>query len=411
MKFSLLIAGLKKQLEDNEYAQSTIRTCCRFWTEMENLFQKEYGTDEFDLDKGVRLLEKHYQLISNHQKGYFLAGCIGRKLHMLDMLQDFKLHGTLIGATRHNKHPACLKGIYLEIREGYRTLVESMELCPTTAARYLRGSTLFLEYLQQLGIAPEKVQASHCLGYLNTFAGMAPNTISKAILYLKHLLGFMHSTGRMGTMPDLKIAKPKMTSEAPIPSYWTVEELGKLLAAVDRNNPNGKRDYAMLLLACVLGLRSSDIRKLKIEDIDWHAKKITIIQSKTKKPLSVPLPPGVIKALADYLSHGRPSDFSSHCVFIRHRPPFDPMVKAAELSCVVEHYRAKAGIVRYHMRSGFHSLRHTAASNLLEMETPLSVITQLLGHADPATTAIYLKRDLAKLAECVLDPEDFPDVK
>lgn len=68
----------------------------------------------------------------------------------------------------------------------------------------------------------------------------------------------------------------------------------------------------------------------------------------------------------------------------------------------------KAGIdQRGRKHSGFHSLRHSAGSMLLEMETPLPVITDILGHSDSGMTAVYLKTDLQKLAECVLTPEGF----
>ena len=69
-------------------------------------------------------------------------------------------------------------------------------------------------------------------------------------------------------------------------------------------------------------------------------------------------------------------------------------------------YMRKAGIdQRRKKHSGFHSLRHSAGSMLLEMETPLPVITDILGHSDSDVTAVYLKTDLQKLAECVLSTE------
>lgn len=71
-------------------------------------------------------------------------------------------------------------------------------------------------------------------------------------------------------------------------------------------------------------------------------------------------------------------------------------------------YMRKAGISHYrNRRCGFHSLRHSAGSMLLEMEISLPIITNILGHSDSNVTAIYLKTDLQKLAECILSPEDF----
>jgi integrase len=89
-------------------------------------------------------------------------------------------------------------------------------------------------------------------------------------------------------------------------------------------------------------------------------------------------------------------------------PPFDAFSDNDHLGNRIKYYMQKAGINKYLKRhSGFHSLRHSAGSMLLEMETPLPVITNILGHSDPDITAVYLKTDIKKLAECILAPEDF----
>lgn len=87
-------------------------------------------------------------------------------------------------------------------------------------------------------------------------------------------------------------------------------------------------------------------------------------------------------------------------------PPFDPLSDNDHLEQRIVHHMNKAGIRRDKNRhSGFHSLRHSAGSMLLEMETPLLVITTILGHSDTDVTGIYLKTDLKKLAKCVLEME------
>lgn len=93
-----------------------------------------------------------------------------------------------------------------------------------------------------------------------------------------------------------------------------------------------------------------------------------------------------------------------------HMPLFDTFPDNDHLCGRIKHYMRKAGIGRYRERHcGFHSLRHSAGSMLLEMETPLPVITDILGHSDSDVTAVYLKTDLEKLAACVLTPEGFTD--
>ena len=96
-----------------------------------------------------------------------------------------------------------------------------------------------------------------------------------------------------------------------IPSVWTTDELKKLIAAIDRGNPKGKRDYAIILLACCLGMRCVDIKHLKMENFKWEEKKLVFIQSKTKTPTVLPLTPEVGWAVIDYLKYGRPKIDSS----------------------------------------------------------------------------------------------------
>ena len=87
-------------------------------------------------------------------------------------------------------------------------------------------------------------------------------------------------------------------------------------------------------------------------------------------------------------------------------PPFDPVSDSDHMQRRIIYYMNKAGIRRdRNKHSGFHSLRHSAGSMMLEMGTALPVITTVLGHSDMDVTAIYLKTDLSKLAECVLPLE------
>ena len=159
----------------------------------------------------------------------------------------------------------------------------------------------------------------------------------------------------------------------------------------------------MILLACILGLRISDIKNLRFSNFDWENKQLSLVQHKTHKPLTLPLPDAVGWAVIDYIKNGRPQYFESDIVFLKHMPPFDPISDNDHLEQRIVFHMNKAGIRRdKNKHSGFHSLRHSAGSMLLDMGTPLPVITTILGHSDMDVTGIYLKTDLEKLAECVL---------
>ena len=162
----------------------------------------------------------------------------------------------------------------------------------------------------------------------------------------------------------------------------------------------------MILLACILGIRVGDIKRLRFRDFNWEEKSLSFIQHKTHKPISLPLPDAVGWAVIDYIRNGRPAYYDSDIVFLKHMPPFDSISDNNHLAQRIFFYMRKAGIDRRKKKhSGFHSLRHSVGSMLLEMETPLPVISEILGHSDSNVTAVYLKTDLKMLAECVLSTE------
>lgn len=160
----------------------------------------------------------------------------------------------------------------------------------------------------------------------------------------------------------------------------------------------------MIVLACILGLRISDIKNLTFDDFNWEEKKLSIIQHKTKKPLTLPIPDAVGWAVIDYIKNGRPKYYESKNIFLKHMPPFDILSDENHLSGRIHFYMKKAKIpLNKNCHRGFHSLRHTSASMLLDAGVELPVITSILGHSSTDITSIYLKTDLDKLKECVLD--------
>jgi site-specific recombinase XerD len=193
--------------------------------------------------------------------------------------------------------------------------------------------------------------------------------------------------------------------DARLPSVWSGADVEALLAAVDRASPKGKRDYAILLLACRLGLRVSDVRGLCLEDLHWREARIEMTQTKTGAPLTLPLTEEVGGALIDYLQHGRPVTPHRE-VFLRLKAPVEPFSGNDNLHHILTFYRQRAGIVLpAQARSGLHSLRHTVATRLLEAGTPLETIAGILGHLSLESTQIYAKVDIEALRRAALDPE------
>jgi integrase len=144
-----------------------------------------------------------------------------------------------------------------------------------------------------------------------------------------------------------------------------------------------------------------DIKHLKMENFHWEDKQLIFTQSKTKALTSLPITPEVGWSVIDYLKFGRPK-IDSPYVFVRHMAPFGPFAEGDHLDQLIRAYMIDAHLPTLKKRRGMHSLRHTMASMLLEKDTPLSTISEILGHMDVDSTAVYLKVDIKKLKECAL---------
>jgi len=408
MNIDVITEGLQTLLASNNYNEKTIQFYQREWLKIRNFLIGEYGSTEFDMERGLNYLEEHYGFKTKYNDGSLSQQRV-QLLRVVHMLEDYRLHQVLTRRYYAAKNPIKLSDSFTSLHESYISYLEKANLSNSTIQHYRRISLVFMDYLFQKGIASVRdVNMTLCNDYLKTFAGYSFKTVEQNICGLRHFLRYLYAENVLHTDLAAKIHMPSISKKARIPSAWTPDELRMMIGAIDRNNPIGKRDYAMILLACVLGLRISDIKNLRFENFNWNEKQLSFVQQKTRKPLTLPLPDAIGWAVINYIKNGRPKYYDSDIVFLKHMPPFDPLSDNDHLQQRIVYHMNKAGLRRSKDRhSGFHSLRHSVGSMLLDMETPLPVITTILGHADMDITGIYLKTDLQKLAGCVLSPEEF----
>lgn len=186
-----------------------------------------------------------------------------------------------------------------------------------------------------------------------------------------------------------------------LPSVYTKDEINTVCRSIDRSNPLGKRDYAIMMLLSRYGLRASDICGLQFEDINWDRCLIQIVQYKTGYPVELPLTSEIGVALIDYLKDGRPLCDNGH-VFVQGISPFQQLATSGIGYIVKKRFR-EAGIDRAGRKCGPHTLRHSLASLLLKERVVLPVITGILGHKDSDSTRSYLRLDTESLRACALD--------
>jgi integrase len=114
------------------------------------------------------------------------------------------------------------------------------------------------------------------------------------------------------------------------------------------------------------------------------------------------------EAIIDYLRYGRPKSKYRE-VFLRINAPFKPFVSSSALYTIFDFYRRRAKVTTPLGRGGIHSLRHTAATRMLEKNIPVEIISEVLGHVSVESTHIYTKVDIKALRSAALNPDNLQE--
>ena len=199
--------------------------------------------------------------------------------------------------------------------------------------------------------------------YMTTLYRYKRSTIHIISSVLRDFFRYLYMTGVLKDDLSGDVPRPKIYVEESFPETWTPEEIWQLLSAINRRTAVGKRDYAMILLAAVLGMRAGDICALKFREIDWHKKVITYTQQKSGKINALPLLSPIGDAIIDYLKNGR---LDSDCdnVFIRHVHPYGPIASSSTLSENIKRYMRQAGMT-IRKRKVAHSMRHREGPRII----------------------------------------------
>ncbi len=259
----------------------------------------------------------------------------------------------------------------------------------------------FGEFLEQGGVTSiAQIQATH----IQRFCTRLPQGPATRLTYgvtLRSVLRWAYVEGLVPADLSAAAISARHHRHRGVRDVLSDDELARLLAAVDRSSAIGRRDYAVLMLAARYGLRPSDIRQLRLEDIRWRQGLISIRQAKTGRPLVLPLLSDAAAALIAYLRDGRPPT-PARQLFIRHRAPFEPFVPANNLNAIMRTALHRAGLAARPGRRGLYLFRHTLATRLLAAECPIKTIGDVLGHVSSDTTMEYANIDLHGLRRVAL---------
>jgi integrase/recombinase XerD len=194
------------------------------------------------------------------------------------------------------------------------------------------------------------------------------------------------------------ILLPRIYRYEGLPAGPSWEQVGAMINRIEGEDPPALRARALLRLLATYGLRSGEVRRLRLDDLDWAGAQLRIVRSKSHKPQTLPLEPGVGEAIAQYLQHGRPKS-TLRTVFLTLREPYRPLSLGGLYHIVEHHLAAVATVTR---GRGPHGLRHACARRLLESGRSFKEVSDHLGHCNPDTAGIYAKVNLEALRRVAL---------
>lgn len=396
---SELIERTKDSIRPLEHNQSTVCQYQRAWKALAAYFL-EHGQALFS-----RQLAEQYIIES---KSKLDSGIIRKRRHALNrltvqMLIEYFEYGCVSWKCRRDRPAYLHQPVYVLLHKDYINCLKKEGKSDNTIHGRELVSRQFLEYLEQRRIKDiTEVGVNEISSFVLIISKKyQPTSMGSILSALRSFLRFIESRDLTAFCLSLAIPGSSGRKTVLVPTI-TPEEEQKLLGSADHTTPAGKRNYAMFLLALRTGLRCVDIVNLKLGDVHWKSNTIEILQAKTGVPLILPLLTDVGNAIADYILNGRPESQLPY-LFLHTQAPYRKLSGSSACYMVSRKMMEKAGIRQgKEDRKGFHCLRHSLAARLLSEETPLPIISSILGHRNKDSTKVYLSTDLEHLRACAL---------
>jgi integrase len=392
---SMLIDTTLQYLEKERYSPKTIQRFRSFYNQFIK-FANKRKCSTFSLELGFEFIASNYgKNLINENRQYYK--CLSSWIHVLNEIQQA---GKIVN--RHRRSPRQkLKYLQNEL-ELYLSAQRLKGLKNTTIESKLSLMDNFFRYLESIPLCRlADLKTSHVYAYLEKRNLTNIATKEDNLYVLRSALKYFSSIDHCA--PQLAMLFPVISVHSPqnIPSYYSSSELSRILNVVNRDSKIGKHDYAILLLAMLLGMRAGDIRTIELSNIKWDKNTLEYVQSKTGKFIQLPIPKELRLALLDYFKNARP-ETDSNRVFIRNRAPYTEYSRTVFYE-MYNKYLKLANINIAGRKHGMHTLRFSAANNMLSNKTPMTVIGNVLGHGYLDTTRRYIKIDIQQLRKVALE--------
>jgi integrase len=397
---SALVSGLDAELRRLGYKDSTLVWYRRCWRRVEKFFNAR-GIEEFSLDVAMAWVDESCGFFEKERSGTLEANDV-YLFRVAQMLGDYAVHGAVL--RRYSRSVDKLSREDADTVARFQAWLRAADRAVSTVRTYGTVAGEFVAFTGTRG-GVARCDAAAIEAFVATLTGYQVKTVEQKLCALRSFLTFASAEGPLDAAVLDVVPAARSSKQAGVPSVWEPGEVERILDAIDRGNPCGKRDYAIVLLIARLGLRGIDVKRLEFGDFDWPGNRLVVTQAKTGGRVQLPLLKDVGWAVIDYMRAGRPVCDCPQ-VFVRHIAPIGPFSDQDHLhQILVKHARVAHVPISEKRRHGMHSLRHTLATRLMEDGTPLEQIADILGHQSVRSTGVYLKSSLGLLAKCALDPD------
>ena len=263
------------------------------------------------------------------------------------------------------------------------SLAAERNLSPFTLRNYAADLAQLLAYMATHNTEPAALTRTAFRGYLASMidAGVAPGSVVRRVSTARSFFRWLGLTGVLATDPLANVSLPKKPRR--LPRALALDDIVNLIAAAEGEGATAVRDRALLEVMYGAGVRVSEAVALDVPHVDLDQMTLLVRGKGNKERLAVMGEPARA-AIERYLRHGRRGSRSLGQLFLNRD---GGRLSQRAIQLLVRKYALKAGIdARVHP----HLLRHTFATHLLDGGAELRVVQELMGHASPNTTQIYL---------------------
>lgn len=270
----------------------------------------------------------------------------------------------------------------------------------TTLVRDQKLAKDFVSSLQLRGRTMSTMRAIDVDHFVDTLsARLARRTTASLCSSLRCFLRFLRATGRVSWDPAACVVAPRYRTDEHPPRALPWDSVRRILRAIARDRPLGRRDYVMVLLLATYGLGASEVVRLRLDDIDWCSGILRARRAKTAVPIELPLLPAVARALAEYVRKGRPRGSQAREIFLTGGLPHRSLTTSV-LRHQVRKYAERAGVASVPL--GAHVFRHSHATRQIDAGVSAKIVGDILGHRRPSSTSAYVRVALRRLRTVAL---------